>query len=678
MADEGLKVKISGDSSQLQAEMKKGSQSVEQFGQDIEKVAKVAAAAGAAILAGLGAATKEAIDIESTTIAFENLTSSVGQSSGEILDALQKASAGTVAANDLMLSSNRAMVLGVADNTEEFTTLMEIARDRARAMGMTTTQAFNDIVTGIGRGSPLILDNLGLVIDQVAANEEYARSLGKTADALTEEERKQALLTAVLEQGKKTIDKNAQSQMTAAEKTQALKASVSDITAEIGGSFLPIVQDASDEIIKIIENIQDWRQENPLLSESLDKAVLATRGMLIAGGSLLIILPKIRKGIDTVRDSWLALKKTLFTTNPYVLAAVAAIALIVGVVATAKWKIDELTEAERRNKAMVEDLNKSIKIYTDQIAENEEQLKIETKTLETYQDNLAKAEKQLADLTAERDKALDSMNNASTTIEQLNQLYDQSAEAINKAQEEVNTWTSMVDYQQGIVDDLTASLESANDKLEAAQDEYDKATDKVNEYSSALSNLERQINGLSRVRIEGMGEYEDKINAVESEINKTKLAIWEAEQEGQNTTALEAKLAELENQLEGLNLEYDAAYSDALYQQSKAAEEALGQDREMSIDDILDQLGVLGEDRAQMEDLLNDALADQETAGQGVDEAQAAVDTATATLEAAQSTLDLYTGYLETAQENLELIEGYATNTFNSIMGIADGQSAIT
>ena len=112
MANEGLKVKIGGDSSQLQAELKKGSKSVEQFSQDIQAAAKVAAAAGAAILAGLGAATKIAIDVESTSIAFENLASSVGQSSDDILKALQKASAGTVSANDLMLAANRAMVLG--------------------------------------------------------------------------------------------------------------------------------------------------------------------------------------------------------------------------------------------------------------------------------------------------------------------------------------------------------------------------------------------------------------------------------------------------------------------------------------------------------------------------------------------------------------------------------------
>ena len=112
----------------------------------------------------------------------------------------------------------------------------------------------------------------------------------------------------------------------------------------------------------------------------------------------------------------------------------------------------------------------NIESYTKQIAENEEQLKTEIRTLEDYQDNLAKAEKSLADLRAEQNEALDSMNKTTATIEQLNQLYDQYAGAINAAQQEVDTWTGMVNYQQGIVDNLTdSSLEDANDALEAAQ-----------------------------------------------------------------------------------------------------------------------------------------------------------------------------------------------------------------
>jgi hypothetical protein len=85
-----------------------------------------------------------------------------------------------------MLSANKAMSLGVADSTDEFTTLMEIARVKAKNMGLSTTQAFNDIVTGLGRSSPLILDNLGITINATEAQEEYAKALGKTASELTE------------------------------------------------------------------------------------------------------------------------------------------------------------------------------------------------------------------------------------------------------------------------------------------------------------------------------------------------------------------------------------------------------------------------------------------------------------------------------------------------------------
>lgn len=648
---------------------------------DLEKVANVVGkgmiALGTTIIAAAGMATKAAIEVESTTIAFENLSTSAGQVSEDILSALQDASAGTVAANKLMLAANRAMVLGVADNTEEFTVLMEIARDRARAMGLTIEQAFNDIVTGIGRGSPLILDNLGLVINQVEANKDYAFSLGKTAEELTEAEKKQALLNAVLEQGQKTIDKNTQAELTASETIQALKANFADVTAEIGESFLPIVKDVSEWVINIVNNFQEWRRENPQLATSIDKVAVALGGAAIVVGTLIVILPKLKRGIDTVRNAYLAFKAITLATNPVLLAAVAAIASVVAIVGTVKWKIDELTEAERRNKAMIEDLNRTREIYTKQIAENEEQLKTEIRTLEDYQDNLAKAEKALADLRAEQNEALDSMNKTTATIEQLNQLYDQYAGRINAAQQKVDTWTGMVNWQQGIVDNLTTSLEDANDALKAAQDEYDKATDKVDEYSAALSDLERQINDLSRVRIEGMGEYEDKIHSVETEIAKTKLAIWEAEQAGQDTTALESQLDALQDQLKGLRLQYDVAYSDALYQQQKAAEEALGQDTEMSIDDILAGIISAGEDYAAMSELLADALSEQEAAGQGVEEAEAVVDAAEAVLATAVSTLDLYQGYLDTANANLTALEESATNIFNNIMGISQGQSEI-
>ena len=169
-----------------------------------------------AILGGLGVgATIAAIDqiggaIEGAVMAadrlgklrgsFDELAKGAGQSSDQMLAAMRAASNGMIADADLILSANKAMLLGVADSADELTSLLQVAQARGKAMGMSATDAFNDIVTGLGRESALILDNLGITIDTASVMEDYARSLGVAADQLDSTQRKQALLNEVMRQ----------------------------------------------------------------------------------------------------------------------------------------------------------------------------------------------------------------------------------------------------------------------------------------------------------------------------------------------------------------------------------------------------------------------------------------------------------------------------------------------
>ncbi len=138
--------------------------------------------------------------------AGQNLAAGMGESFDNIVAAIRKASLGMVSNADIMLAANRAMMLGVGQSAEQMADLMQVAAFRARAMGITTTQAFNDIVTGIGRMSPMILDNLGIVIDSETRFREYAASIGTTADKLDDATKKQVLLNQVIAEGKKQID----------------------------------------------------------------------------------------------------------------------------------------------------------------------------------------------------------------------------------------------------------------------------------------------------------------------------------------------------------------------------------------------------------------------------------------------------------------------------------------
>lgn len=158
-----------------------------------------AVAAGAVELAKTGASAQL---LEQR---FQGLAAAAGESGDAILAALRKASGGEISDLNLQLAANKANLLGVATSAEDLGTLMAIARDRAQQLGTTSTQAFNDLVTGLGRGSALILDNLGIIVDAATANEAYATSIGKTVAQLSEEEKKQALINAVVAQGNATL-----------------------------------------------------------------------------------------------------------------------------------------------------------------------------------------------------------------------------------------------------------------------------------------------------------------------------------------------------------------------------------------------------------------------------------------------------------------------------------------
>ena len=156
------------------------------------------------ILAGVGAAfvgfrvARFAGELENAERSFGSLARSLGDTAPRFLDKLQQATKGTVSEFELLRVANQAVLLGVGATTDQIAKLADGARRLGRAAGRTTSEAFGDLATGIGRQSKLILDNLGIIVSIEKANEAYAKALGKTASALTDAEKKQAFFNATV------------------------------------------------------------------------------------------------------------------------------------------------------------------------------------------------------------------------------------------------------------------------------------------------------------------------------------------------------------------------------------------------------------------------------------------------------------------------------------------------
>lgn len=139
---------------------------------------------------------KQGAQLRAARDSFADYARSVNKSSTEILSKLRISSGGTIDDMNLVKSASLAMSLGVTQDASKMANLLEIARNKARLFGISTQQAFEDIVTGIGRTSPKILDNLGIRIP--AAFE-------KMTEGMSDTEKVAKLFDLTLEEGNKQL-----------------------------------------------------------------------------------------------------------------------------------------------------------------------------------------------------------------------------------------------------------------------------------------------------------------------------------------------------------------------------------------------------------------------------------------------------------------------------------------
>lgn len=228
---------------------------------------------------------------------FERLSESAQISSDEMLQAMRKASKWTVSDTKLMASANTALSLWVVKSADDMATLMEIARVKWQAMWRSMEEALDDIVRWLWRASPMILDNLWIVIKQSEAQEEYAKQLWKTVNELTEAEKKQALVNAVVKQGKEELAQTWDLQLTMAERLQIVNAQRENTKKIIWDALLPVIQRILEAITPLIQKVADRIQEHPKLTANIMLTITAIAWLIAVVSWLALALPSIATAI---------------------------------------------------------------------------------------------------------------------------------------------------------------------------------------------------------------------------------------------------------------------------------------------------------------------------------------------------------------------------------------------
>ena len=219
-------------------------------------MAKSAIGVGAAMMALRKASelTKLASDAINVERAFRNLS----KEPDKMLQAMKKAVGGTIAEFELMKQFNQAALLGLP--LDRFDEMISIARGAAVATGQSMDFMLNSIVTGIGRQSKLMIDNLGILVSVEAANEKYAKSLGRTAASLTDVERKTAFANAVLDAGAKNLANMGGAAKGSFDGVNRLGATLADMGISVGGVVVPAVDGFADALADVLTGMNELQR----------------------------------------------------------------------------------------------------------------------------------------------------------------------------------------------------------------------------------------------------------------------------------------------------------------------------------------------------------------------------------------------------------------------------------
>ena len=172
-----------------------------------------------AITAAFGALSRAA-QFEQLQKGLEYTGTVAGVSLTRVSTKLREITGEAVSAREAM--STVALGVSAGFSSEQLEGLTKVAKGASLALGRDMEDAMSRLARGAAKLEPEILDELGIMVRLDDATEAYAGKLGKTAAELSQFERRQAFVNAIIDQGTKkfgelaeAIDPNPYDQLSA-------------------------------------------------------------------------------------------------------------------------------------------------------------------------------------------------------------------------------------------------------------------------------------------------------------------------------------------------------------------------------------------------------------------------------------------------------------------------------
>lgn len=160
-----------------------------------------------AVSAAFGVLSRNAA-VQQLETSLNNIGIAAGRNLPQVASNLKDITGGAISTEAALRATAIATTSGFS--TKQLQDLTKVATGASIALGRNLPDALDRLVRGTAKLEPEILDELGIIVRLDQATREYAASIGKTAQELTQFERQQAFLNATIDQGLSKYQKIAQ------------------------------------------------------------------------------------------------------------------------------------------------------------------------------------------------------------------------------------------------------------------------------------------------------------------------------------------------------------------------------------------------------------------------------------------------------------------------------------
>lgn len=195
----------------------------------------IALTAAKAAISAMNKAIEFAVEgenVKGIETAYKNLSNTMGVSGDKMIEGLRQVSKGTIDETDLMKMASSAMIQFGAQSAK-IPEVFAIARGAAKLFGGTAEDQFERITQAIARQRTGQLASIGIHINAEKVMREYANSIGKAADSLTDAEKRAAILNETIKQGSVNMESAGKSSKPIQESYKQMNVAIADLKESI-------------------------------------------------------------------------------------------------------------------------------------------------------------------------------------------------------------------------------------------------------------------------------------------------------------------------------------------------------------------------------------------------------------------------------------------------------------